>query len=93
MNQLRQKFGGRTKGVPNKQTSEIRHYLTQLIENNLETLESDLNELNAKDRLNIVIQLLKYVTPQFKSVEIIDNNENQFEPIVFTFDFNDEKKS
>jgi len=48
MNQLRQKFGGRTKGVPNKQTSEIRHYLTQLIENNLETLESDLNELNAK---------------------------------------------
>lgn len=93
MNNTGKKFGGRSKGTPNKQTNEIRTFLSKIIANNLENMESDLKELSSKDRLNILVQILKYVTPQYKSVEIIEDHEtNPFEPLVINFEFGDESK-
>ena len=45
---------GRKKGVPNKSTAEIRESFSLLLSNNLEKLQSDLNELEPFQRIKIV---------------------------------------
>lgn len=76
---------GRPKGTLNKATSEVRESLQQLIEGNLHTLQSDLDLLEPKDRLNVMIQLCKFVVPTLKAIDIQENNNNDFTPIVFSF--------
>ena len=58
------KTGGREQGTPNKITKETREVLKDIIENNLERLESDLESLEAKDRWDIIIRLLPYTLPK-----------------------------
>lgn len=63
------KTGGREIGTPNKVTKDIRESYQLLIEKNLETLESDLLELTAKERIDVIIKLSEYVIPKLARVE------------------------
>jgi hypothetical protein len=81
------KTGGRTTGVPNKDTAEIRKLFQTLIENNLETLESDLKALTPKDRIKAVLDLSRFVLPTLKSTDLnFTENNNNINPILITFD-------
>lgn len=85
-NNTGQKFGGRTKGATNKDTTEIRNSFQYLIENNLKQLESDLKELKPFERIKVILELSKFVLPTMKAVEVTDtNNESDFKPITITF--------
>ena len=75
-NNTGQKFGGRTKGIPNRTTTEIRQNFQLLIENNLETLESDLKELEPKDRIKAILDLSKFVLPTLKATELSSNDDD-----------------
>ncbi|MEC5165161.1 hypothetical protein RCH18_000886 [Flavobacterium sp. PL11] len=81
-NNTGQKFGGRTKGVTNKDTAEIRNSFQYLIENNLEQLESDLKELKPFERIKVILELSKFVLPTLKATELSTTTENAFIPIV-----------
>lgn len=74
----RPKTGGRAKGTPNKITTEIREFYKELIENNLEQIETDLKELNPKERIEILIKLSEYVVPKLARTEIIDENQSLY---------------
>lgn len=63
-------LGGRTPGSKNKVTQKIRESFSDLINNNLEKLQSDLNEIEPKDRLRIIIDMASYVIPKLKAVEV-----------------------
>ena len=65
------KFGGREKGTPNKDVSEIRDAFQKLIEGNIDQLEKDLSEMSGKDRINAIINLASYVIPKLKASEIV----------------------
>jgi hypothetical protein len=81
------KTGGRAKGAPNKDTAEIRKLFQTLIENNLETLESDLKALSPKDRIKAVLDLSRFVLPTLKSTDLnFTENNNNINPILITFD-------
>jgi hypothetical protein len=67
---------GRT--TPNKATSQIKEAFSLLVENNLERLQSDLNELDPKDRLNIILQFSRYVLPTLKAVEVTETDVNRY---------------
>ena len=54
---------GRPKGSPNRTTDEIRTMLQDFIDNNMESLQADFDQLEPKDRLNFIDQLLKYILP------------------------------
>ena len=62
------KTGGRGKGTPNKATSEIRLWLSGLIEDNLEQIEADLKALEPKDRLLILEKFMQYTIPKMQSL-------------------------
>jgi hypothetical protein len=63
------KTGGRTAGTENKTTKEIRSVLKEVINNELLNIETLLNELPPKERLEVVIKLIPYVLPKVNNVQ------------------------
>lgn len=66
------KFGGREKGVPNKDLAKTRELIEQLVKENFSQLDLDIKSLSPRDRVSAIISLLKYCTPTFKAIEITD---------------------
>ena len=79
------KFGGRAKGTPNKITSEIREKFTLLVDNNIDRLQEDINQLEPRDRIRLLIELSKFVLPTLKATEIGNNDGKGFIPVVINF--------
>lgn len=80
----RQKTGGRAKGTPNKATAELRDRFTSLLESNFDTIQSDLNTLEPKDRIKTILEISKFVIPTLKAVE--NSIELNNEDLCFDFD-------
>lgn len=66
---------GRPKGATNKTTAEIRQAFQLLVENNLETLEQDLKNIEPEKRIGYIIKLSEFFLPKLQSLTI----ENQLE--------------
>lgn len=74
---------GKPKGSKNKQTKEVRERFKCLLEDNLDTLGSDLRALKPKERVDAILSLAKYVIPTLRSADmkLEDISENKFKPI------------
>ena len=75
---------GRKAGTPNKATKDIRDAFTLLIENNLSKLQEDLNGLEPKQRVKLLLDMAQFVVPKMKSVDL---KADKAETI--TIDFNE----
>ena len=73
---------GRPKGSMNKATAEIREKYLQLIQNNFETLETDLKTLRSAERIKAIIELSKFILPTLKATEMNLNSTDNFKPIL-----------
>ncbi len=60
---------GRPKGSPNKTTTEVRQWLSQLIEKNRRKIERDLKAIEPKDRLLILEKFMSYTVPKMQSIQ------------------------
>lgn len=60
---------GRTKGVQNKQTHELKILLVTLFESNLSEILAKQDELSLNERLALNRTLLPYVLPTIKVVQ------------------------
>lgn len=65
---------GRTKGVPNKTTSQIKTLLISVFNDNIEQIVADQENLSLQERLQLNKTLLPYILPLVKS-------ENFSEPL------------
>ena len=69
------KFGGRQKGTPNKLTKELRSVLKDVLYEEIERLPERLDELDTKDRLELLVKLMPFVFPKVQSVsQSLDEN-------------------
>lgn len=68
------KYGGRAKGTPNRLTQELRMVLKDIVYRELETIECRMDELDAKERIELTIKLMPYVFPKLDS---ISHNTNE----------------
>ncbi len=75
------KLGGRKVGTQNRTTIQLKEVITKIIDNNLETIEADFKELDAKERIRLTIDLMAYVMPKLKAVELTNEGNNGFTPI------------
>ncbi len=62
------KYGGRMKGTPNKLTKEIRSVLKDILFYELENIEENLNSLEPKDRIELVIKMMPFVLPKVQQI-------------------------
>lgn len=58
------KTGGRKAGTPNRTTEEIRQSLLKLLDDNIDNLQTDIEALESKERLTILISLARHLIPQ-----------------------------
>lgn len=76
---------GRPKGAKNKDLKSLRERIDLLLDNQFDTLVTDLEKLKPVDRIKAILSLLEYSTPKLQRVEAshsIDNlNDEQVEEI------------
>jgi len=58
------KYGGRTKGTPNKLTNDLKTIISDILDGELDSLPQRLERLNDKDRIDTIIRLFPYVIPK-----------------------------
>ena len=68
---------GKIKGTKNRSTEQIRDFIKQVVDNNLEHLEQDLMAMNATNRWVILDKLTKYFLPSLSKND--NNNMNSGE--------------
>jgi len=72
----REKTGGRSKGTPNKITTDLRGWINYVLNKNQNQFETDLKKLEPHQRVAIFEKLLSYSVPKLQSVEAkIDLNQ------------------
>ena len=75
---------GRPKGSVGKSNNKTRETFQLLLENNIEKIQDDLNELEPKDRIKLLLDLSNFIIPKMKSVDLkADKKET------ITIDFNE----
>ena len=75
---------GRKAGTPNKATKDIRDAFTLLIENNLSKLQEDINGLEPKQRVKLLLDMAQFVVPKLRSIDLKSDMEE-----TITIDFNE----
>ena len=68
---------GRPKGAFNKSTETIKRSISMLLENNIDTVQSDLDEMQPRDRVNALLQFMKFVIPTQKAIELDDRESDK----------------
>lgn len=61
------KTGGRLPGSQNRLTGDLRAKISQIVENQIDAIESDLSALKPIERLQIFEKLLAYCVPKLQS--------------------------
>lgn len=85
-NDGRGRLGGRAAGTPNKVSGTLKEWLTSLIDKNRDQMEKDLQDLEPKERLQMMEKLMQYVIPKQAAQQVkldFDNmTDEQLEQLV-----------
>ena len=75
-------LSGRPKGAVNKTTAETKELLQKIISNELEGVSERLEQLDNKDRIDVLIKILPYIVPKQKEISIdLETKRNALEPL------------
>lgn len=69
------KYGGRTKGTPNKATVIQRAFIQSLLDSQNSKIEAELSELKGKEYLSVILSLMEFTIPKLSRVIYRDENE------------------
>ena len=61
---------GRPKGSSNMSTEIVKKNVALLLENNIQLVQQDLDEMQPRDRVNALLQFMKFVVRSKKAVEV-----------------------
>lgn len=61
---------GRPQGTANKVNQEIREKINDFLETSFDNIKSDIQQLEAKDRVKFYIDLLSFGLPKLKNIEM-----------------------
>ena len=60
---------GRPKGTPNRNTSDLRARINDIVSNRIDTIDAELDKLKPLERLQIITGLLKYTIAPLQSLD------------------------
>jgi hypothetical protein len=70
---------GRKAGSLNRATKDIRDAFSLLIQNNIDTLQKDLDSLEPKERVKLLLDMAQFVVPKLRSVDLKSDVEETIE--------------
>ena len=73
MNTTGKKFGGRTKGTPNKLSTEIKESLSLLISEAVSSL--DINIMSKSEKLKLIQLGLPYIVTKAQTEEVVEEQK------------------
>lgn len=80
---LKQKTGGRVKGIStNKVSRELKEIINDLLKKEFESITETLQQLEPDKKLDILIRLLPYAIPKIQSMQQIEVNQKIDNPII-----------
>jgi hypothetical protein len=82
---LKNRPKGRPKGSSNLLNRDIKKIIAEIVEQNLATLQDELDQMKPSEKAKIIISLLEHVSPKLRSVETNDITEQNFKPIQIKF--------
>jgi hypothetical protein len=62
------KTGGREKGTPNKVTTDLRSVLQSIVSDELEHLQTHIDQMPDEQRTQVLLKLLPYVAPKTQAI-------------------------
>ena len=71
MNTTGKKYGGRTKGTPNKLSNEIKERLATILNEAMDSI--DVKTLTVSERLKLIQIGVQYVIPRLKQVDNVED--------------------
>ena len=79
-----EKVGGRKKGSPNRTNRDLKSRIMEIVENGFETIENDLEALEAKDRINAYLKLAEFVLAKEKvtKIDLGSLNDSEIEALL-----------
>lgn len=80
-NDGRGRLGGRKKGTPNKSTSDLKNWLSGVLNENRNQFEKDLKNLLPEERIKVLSGLFNYVIPKQQSLSIEEQIQNETESL------------
>ncbi len=88
------KTGGRKANTPNKITIDLRAKINAIVEKQIDSMETDLQALEPKDRLHIVEKLISYCVPKLQAqsieIDLSSLSETQIDQIIDSININDD---
>ena len=86
---MRVKTGGRQKGSVNRTTKDLREKIQELVDSELQNIETILGKLTEKERTDLLAKLLPFVLPKMN--EHFVESKEAFQPIqiIITDDHNE----
>ena len=76
------RFGMNNPGKPKGAKSKLREKLKGFIETNMEDLQAYFDELDSKDKIKVLTDLLPFVVAKLQGVSTVDAEGNDVEPKV-----------
>ena len=64
------KTGGRAKGVLNHSTNNLKSKIEGIVTRSFETIENDLQDMDARDKVGFILKLIPYLIPTQKEQKI-----------------------
>ena len=77
MNTTGKKYGGRTKGTPNKLSNEIKERLATILNEAMDSI--DVKTLTVSERLKLIQIGIQYVIPRLKHTEEVREEPRNFQ--------------
>jgi hypothetical protein len=67
-----QRFGGRAKGTPNKNTAIVKETIRKILDEYYSSgeLAKDMADLSSKERLDAIIKLTSFIVPKPQVIEM-----------------------
>ena len=78
---MRQKTGGRKANTPNRINAEAKEVIQNLVNSEVNKIPQLLEELQPKDRLEILIKLIAFVVPKQTKLQL-EADESRFNPVI-----------
>lgn len=73
-----EKTGGRVAGTPNKVTTDIKTWVTSILDSGRAQFEKDLGDLEPSERVRVYTSLMNYVLPKQQAMNVQTQVEAEY---------------